>query len=48
MVEFKQIASLEPYIDIIRELRKTAKMNFEKYFFMLMNIFVFRKYKKKT
>ena len=37
IIEFNQVAWLEPYIDMNTELRKIAKNDFEKDFFKLMN-----------
>ena len=43
IIQFDQEAWLKPYIDMNTDLRKHAKINFEKYFFKLMTNSVFRK-----
>ena len=41
IIEFNQEAWLKPYVDMNTELRKTAKNDFEKDFFNLLNNAVF-------
>ena len=43
VIEFNQEAWLKPYVDMNTELRKAAKIDFEKDLFKLMNNPVFRK-----
>ena len=43
VIQFNQEASLKPYIDMITELRREGKNDFEKDFFKLMNNVAFGK-----
>ena len=36
IIKFNQKASIKPYIDMTRDLRKRAKNDFEKYFWWIM------------
>ena len=42
VVKFNQISCLKTYIEMNNDLTKAAKIDFEKYFPMLMNNSVFR------